>query len=129
MEVQFFCNLPDVEYDTIDGPITFWRSLCADDSAFAFTSRADAINGISLLYNHLGLLMHVGTKATSNSKGSKSKQERCTFLEEWPMKKTLRKSGPGSEEKQPRILQPLHVRMERSRDLFHLRRVSVIVDL
>ena len=39
-------------------------------------------NGIGLLHHHLqrfGLLMHVGTRATPSSKGSKSKTEAMHF--------------------------------------------------
>ena len=56
--------------------------LYADNGAFMFSSRDDMINGMSLLHLHFqrfGLLMHVGTRATPSSKGSKSKTEAMYF--------------------------------------------------
>ena len=47
-----------------------------------FTSREDMINGTSLLHTHLqrfGMLMHVGSRATETSEGSKSKTEAVFF--------------------------------------------------
>ena len=47
-----------------------------------FSSRGDKINGMSPLHLHFqrfGLLMHVGTRATPSSKGSKSKTEATYF--------------------------------------------------
>ena len=86
--------LPNNEDGTSNGTLTgqranqpgvsfeFFRSLYADDGAFMFTSREDMINGTSLLHTHLqrfGMLMHVGSRATETSEGSKSKTEAVFF--------------------------------------------------
>ena len=94
IEAPSFSWDPDSEDGSINGTITtqpthragtifqFFRSLYADDGAFMFSSRDDMINGMSLLHLHFqrcGLLMHVGTRATPSSKGSKSKTEAMYF--------------------------------------------------
>ena len=92
IEAPSFSWDPDSEDGSINGTITtqptnrtgtvfqFFRSLYADDGAFMFSSRDDMIKGMSILHLHFqqfGLLMHVGTRATPSSKGSKSKQKQC----------------------------------------------------
>ena len=75
---------------TISGQLThktgtifqFFRTIYADDGSFMFSSRDAMINRTSLLHLHFqrfGLLMHVGTRATVYSKGSKSKTEAMYF--------------------------------------------------
>ena len=55
----------------------------ADDGVFMFASREDMITGTNLLHIHLqrfGMLMHVGSRATETSEGSKSKTEEKQYI-------------------------------------------------
>ena len=100
IEAPSFSWDPDSDDGSINGTITdqpthrigtilqFFRLLYANDGAFMFSNRDDMMNGMSLLHLHFqqfGLLMHVGTRASPSSKGSKSPYFPSKTLKDIPL--------------------------------------------